>query len=645
MLSRLGIETRLQLAITICVISVIVVTTLGGSGGAPWVFLTYRTLLVAIGILSAIGSRHADTRISPILLACTGLFFALTLVSVLRIPGSHFEGFYLWSKYALFAIAFLNLAAYARHQSARWKILLLVTVLAVDLVHLLPDLILNRDLVKGFSTNNGNYFATYLLIGLAVSIALAVYTLVPEWRAAAACCGAVILFGIIKTSSRGATLAVIAMIIVAGIRARGRIPRQVWLGIGFAGLLVAIVVSPYLIHKFVDRGESDPYNYARKEIWQTALQVIAQQPMLGVGFGQFIHVSKRFALPVQGPVARYMKRAQMAHNEYLQHIGELGFPAALLLFVLIGSLVFISWKRAAAAWPDFRCFHEAALLTAIGVGIHALVDNCWTIPVTASALVVLALGDPLPLRKKDAAHRWSKLEFAFAGTAAAVLYAFFIAIPGTGLYYNDQGHKAYDRDDFATAKRYHLAALAVVPNHPLFLDNLGMVYLQEFSEKRDAKLLEFAKLYFAKAIAANPRAFEPEMHMETVLVRALTGDPARDREINRDIVRTDTDLLAIDPYVPFARKNLAGAYFNLGDFNRAIEEVQKAVEYEPNYVPGYLQMAIWYRDRGNIAASDRETAIGMAIINKYRNFKPTEPYEGVLLGRPEQAIAALTTKP
>src|SRR5262245_4623450 len=99
MLSTLGIESRLQLAITACVLSLIVVTTLGGSGGAPWVYLTYRTLLIAIAILGAIGARRAALRTARIFLTCTVLLFALMLISVLRIQGSHFEGFYLWFKY------------------------------------------------------------------------------------------------------------------------------------------------------------------------------------------------------------------------------------------------------------------------------------------------------------------------------------------------------------------------------------------------------------------------------------------------------------------------------------------------------------------------------------------------------------------
>ena len=215
-------------------------------------------------------------------------------------------------------------------------------------------------------------------------------------------------------------------------------------------------------------------------------------------------------------------------------------------------------------------------------------------------------------------------------------------IPGIGLYYNDRGHKAYDRDDFATAERYHLAAIAAVPNHPLFLDNLGMVYLQQFSEKKESMLLASAREYFQRAIDANPHSIDPHIHMENALVNSLTGEVERDRAVNQEIVRLDTELLEIDPFIPFVRKNLASSYYNLGDFEQAFLELKKAIEYEPNYVPGYLQMANWYRERGDEVAGQVYTATGMTIVNKYRNFKPTEAYEVVLLGRPEQSLVALS---
>jgi O-antigen ligase len=642
MLSRLGIETRLQLAITVCVVLLIVVTTLGGSGGAPWVFFTYRTLLIVIAILGAIGSRNSGLRISRVFLGLTALLLLLMLISVLRIPGSHFEGFYLWYKYAFFACAFVSLANYARYQSARWKAVLLGTVVAMNLAHLLPDLLVKHGQAAGFSRNNPNYFATFLLVGFAASLAAAVFGTVPVWRGIAAGSAGVILFGVVKTWSRGATLAAIVMIVVIAIRARGRIPRQVWLVVGLLAVVTAVISSPYLIGKFLDRGQVDPYNYARTEIWLSSLNVIARSPVLGVGFGQFYHISKRYTLPVEGTVARYLKRAQIAHNEYLQHIAELGIPAALLLFSLLGYLLYLAWKRTNTAWPEYRCFHEAALLTAVGVGTHALVDNCWTIPVTASSLVLLSLADPLPLQKKEASSRWSMRQIAFAGALAVAIYIFSIGIPGLGLYYNDRGHKAYDRDDFANAERFHLASIRIVPNHPVFLDNLGMAYLQKSLETKDPKLLDVARTYFDRAIAASPQSLDPHVHLETVLTRQFSGDPVRDRNLYQEIIQVDTQLLEIDPFIPFARKNLAGAYYNLGQQKRAFEELQTAIDYEPNYVPGYLQMAAWYADHGDMPSNQRYTAAAFSIVNKYRNFKPTQAYEGVLLGRPEASWITLT---
>jgi O-antigen ligase len=564
------------------------------------------------------------------------------LISVWWIQGSHFEGMYLCFRYAFFACTFLSLANYTRYQSARWRGLLLGSVIAVNLGYLLPDLLLQHGQVMGFSNNNANYFATFLLIGLAASMAVAVFGIAPAWRAAAAVSAALILFGIVKTASRGGTLAGVAMVIVIAIRARGRIPRQLWIAVGVLGLLTAVVSSPFLVRKFIDRNNVDPYNYARTQIWLGSLKVVAHSPLAGVGFGQFYHISKRYTEPIDGFAARYLKRAQMAHNEYLQHIAELGIPTALLLFALLGYPIYLAGKRAATAWPEFRAFHEAALLTVVGVGTHALVDNAWTIPVTASAIVVLSLADLLPLQKKEPSQRWSSPRIALVSLVIAAVYIFSTAIPGLALYYNDSGHKAYDRGDFATAERLHLAALKIVPNHPLFLDNLGMVYLQGFTEMKDPKLLYAARHYFEQSIASTPQALDPHIHMETVLMRLLSGDAARDRPVYEDIVRVDSELLEIDPYIPFVRKNLASAYYNLGQRQRAFDELQKAIGYEPNYVPGYLQIAAWYGAQGDTASSQRYTAAAINIVNKYRNFKPTEAYEGLLLARPEASYVTLT---
>ena len=634
MLRKFGIETPLQLAITLCVIGLVVVTTLGGSGGAPAVFFIYRTLLLAITLLCVWGTRKADTEIARWFLALIVVLAGLMWLSVLRIQGSHFEGMYLWYKFVLFASMFLALAHYSRCQSAAWKGLLLGSVVATGAIHLIPDLLTSHERIAGFSRNNADYFATYLLIGVAASLAVVVFGTERKFRIAALVSAALLAFGIAQTDSRAATLATGAMAAVAAVRAGNRIPRRLLLLIGLAGLLVVGVLSPRLITKFMSHGQSDPYNYARPRIWLSTLRIIGEHPILGTGFGQFVHVSKRFAFPMEGQVARYMVRLGMAHSEYLQHAAELGIPAAILLFSLLGYLLYLAWKRAPMAWPDYRCFQEAGLLTAAGVAAHALVDNCWTIPVTASALVILSLSDLLPLRSKTIRRPWGTSELAVAGVLVAAAYVYSIVIPGLGLYYNEAGHQAYERFDFNNAEFYHTRAIAVVPDNPVFLDNLGMAYLDQAFQAKDSRLLAKARSYFDKAIEANPRSLDSHLHMEAALVQSLTGNAGYDSHVYEQLIQNDLQLLEIDPYIPFARKNLADAYFKVGQHDRAFRELQTALNYEPNYVPGYLQFASWYKDLGDLSISRQYTEEAIAIVNKYRDYRPGRPYEGLLLGRP-----------
>ena len=639
MLKKLGIENTLQLAITICVVTLVLITPLGGSGGAPPVFFIYRTALLAITILCAIAYRNAEQRISRMFTGLVSVSLALMLVSMFRIQGSHFEGFYLWYKHAFFICALISLAWYSRYQPARWRGFLLFTVIAGNVVHLIPDLVMNHRPVASFSPMNPNYFGTFLLIGFASSLAVAVFGTDSTWRAAAGAAAALLFFGITQTWSRGATLAAIAVVLVSAIRAHNRIPRRVWILAGVLAVVIILITSPYLVRKFFDRGQSDPYNYVRTEVWINSLPIIAQHPFLGVGFGQYANASKRYAFPVEGQVARYLKRAQMAHSEYLQHVSELGIPAAVLMLSLLLYTVYLAWKRAPTAWPEYRCFQEAAIATAVGLGAHGLVDNCWTIPVTASGIVVIALADILPLEQRVQSRAWPRLQQVFAGLLLGGLYVHSILIPAAGFYYNEMGHQAYDKLDYTNAERFHLAAISVVPDHPQFLDNLGMVYLQQSEDLKKPELLGPARHYFARAIASSPQSIDSHIHMETVLVRSMTGQFDRDLAIYKDIAENDSQLLRIDPFIPFVRKNLADAMYYMGQREQAFQELQKAIDYEPNYVPGYLEMASWYKEMGKTSESDRYTGTAIAIVNKYREFKPREPYEGILLGRPQSSWA------
>jgi tetratricopeptide (TPR) repeat protein len=150
---------------------------------------------------------------------------------------------------------------------------------------------------------------------------------------------------------------------------------------------------------------------------------------------------------------------------------------------------------------------------------------------------------------------------------------------------------------------------------------------------RDSRWLNYAELFFNDASAANPNADQPRHDLEHLLIQRLTGNPERDRQVHLRIIQVDRDILRIDPVNPFIRKNLAEALYNVGDHENAEEELNRAVEFEPNFIPGYLRLEAWCRASGDSARGDAYRKRAIAVAVKYENETPRELYESLLLGR------------
>src|SRR5262249_16805144 len=158
-------------------------------------FFLYRTLLVATTLLCAFASRKRDLAASNLFLRLIGAWVALTLISIARIQGSHFDAFSIFYTHVLFIAACLTLSQFNRDASARWKGVLLALLVAVNVAHLLPDLIRAHRPIAGFSLNNPDYFGTFMLIGLAASLAITVFGTNLLSRAVTGTAAALLFFG------------------------------------------------------------------------------------------------------------------------------------------------------------------------------------------------------------------------------------------------------------------------------------------------------------------------------------------------------------------------------------------------------------------------------------------------------------------
>ncbi|MBI4469251.1 MAG: O-antigen ligase family protein [Acidobacteria bacterium] len=85
--------------------------------------------------------------------------------------------------------------------------------------------------------------------------------------------------------------------------------------------------------------------------WREALELIREQPVFGVGWGNFEPAFARHVLAEPRPVsgaAVTLTALDHLHNEYLETAVETGLPGMLLLILLLGTLVRYGVRRAEA---------------------------------------------------------------------------------------------------------------------------------------------------------------------------------------------------------------------------------------------------------------------------------------------------------
>jgi len=609
------------------------ITPFGSESTAGWAIFVHRTLLFSIAGMCLASLRGRETLDFGV--GIYALIGASLLLMFLAVWGSNrnlFDGFHLWYHHLLFALFFVTIARFSRTQSIRWKSGILASVTLVMVGHLGWSLITEITPLSGPFVNP-NYFGSYLLVGFAISLATATRHPAIRWRIPGTLSAMFLLYGITQTLSRGALVAALG---VMGL-ALYKMNRKLQIAATIALVVLLAGFSPQLVNKFSDIENFDPYNYMRPQIWRSTLSMVGESPLGGLGMKAYEDAASRFPVAAEGTVGRYARQHKMAHSEYLHYAAEIGIPATLL-FVSLLAYFFLAMARARARPPANEAFlREAGFLAAAGIGAHALVDNNFSVPVVAAVLTVVALA-PLPLPRYTRIRFPRSLEGKTA--VALVLLALFThstVVPTLAAYFNESGQRAFQDERFDAAERAHRRAVAVAPDHPLLLTNLGTMYLARFSRTGDPHWLDAADAFFSRAVTLNPDFIVAWRQRHAVLTRKLnTTSGLRSSEAISRLIENSRDILKVDPISVFVRRNLAEALYSSGKHDEAIRELSQAIELEPNFVPAARRLAEWYEEAGDIARGDALREEANRIVAQFQNADEMNGYELDLLGRGEQ---------
>ncbi|MBZ4415955.1 spore coat polysaccharide polymerase ExoJ [Myxococcus sp. RHSTA-1-4] len=192
------------------------------------------------------------------------------------------------------------------------------------------------DLVEGFRARWVGVYAdpNHMAMNLGLVVPLAVAFLARKgsawvWRLACLGAAGLAVAAIVLSHSRGGFIGLSVAMGLWAIREKRRIQAVVVGSLFVLGLLVFAPQSFWERNETVADFQEDASAMGRVYAWQVASRISLDRPLLGVGAGSF-----RYAWPLYAPPEA--RRAYVAHNIFLDVIGELGWVGLAFFLVFAG---------------------------------------------------------------------------------------------------------------------------------------------------------------------------------------------------------------------------------------------------------------------------------------------------------------------
>ena len=479
---------------------------------------------------------------------------------------------------------------------------------------------------------NANFFASYEMAVFAVAFGLLCYRRPTEglhwetpllWLTA----GAVAL-AFVLAQSRGALLAFVAAVACVGLYRFGK----PFLAVIMLALIAGAIVQNPLQQRVLTVGAQDPYAYTRLAIWQNSLERIIDHPW-GVGLGLYKYTSFQYRFPVESAIARYGKRAESAHNEYLQLAVELG---VLGLVLFLAGVALLGWEIRETLRLPLEPWERGLVIGLsggiLGILVHSGVDAVFHEP----ALVLLAIlfaGMILVvkrLRQPQGPSVWT-MPFPYHPVRAvsigvvAVLCALLIVQPAAAWYAFDKGagEAAVGRED--QAFDWFQRATLIAPGTTAYHDALALAEVRLFQQSGDPRWLLRAIDELTMGLELNPLdgRFAHRLGTLHVLLADRVGPGLQQEDLWRQAAAYFEQAMRLDPYSPFNYHELGKIRRAQGHKEEALALFRRAISYEPNFLPARAQLAELSQQIGHreVAAAEYEQIV--KVKERYRGWNLT----------------------
>jgi O-antigen ligase len=555
-----------------------------------WLDLVAHLLALAIVALVVVAARRWRLRPLVLIWLPFGLIFGLSAWRAPYAYAAGLAGFELATGLALgLALAALLSGSAGETWRRRLGSLAILAGLPAALAACLQATLGDGRGAAGFINPNhlGAFLAALLPLALAGGLRREGWS---RWTAILA--AAVLGAGVLATGSRGALLAVVLVGMLALVQAarRSAMSRR---GLAFAVTILigfALASGASLWGRFADG--NDIYRFDRLRIWPQAVAMASQEPLLGIGPGQFVHEARAHNFPRDDGVVRFGRSFSTPHSHLLLALAETGVLGLLALGLAVAGTVAAGrrgWDGKRGATSGVA--HAAALGLAV-LAVVSLFDEPLAHPPALLAAGVLA-GLALPPIVVQGARR--------PGLARATSLAVVVTFAAGG--------------GLLPAMAHHHAITAAVTPDPVrrvaLLEraaslNPGQAF---YPGEEAALLLSYARrpldlVSYARIRAVADRAVElaPEEPSFRVtrarLERRACLELLRDRPACSRAVRDYREAARAAPKDPRVLRESAAFRLLLDQPEESVALLRRAVELEPGYIRAWSDLVVTLGERG-----------------------------------------------
>ncbi len=243
--------------------------------------------------------------------------------------------------------------------------------------------------------DNPNNLGAFLVLALFPIIMLVIYEKNKIKKSIYSLISVLIIINIVLTGSRNAIIGVALGAVILAIVFS-------WKLIFIIGPVAVIsLFIPKISHRILDIANSSQ-NASRIYLWKTALKMIKEHPILGVGNGNYVSLYDTYVKKY--PELKYpWFTHRPSHNSYLKVTSELGILGIIsFVCMLIFSLLRVKQVAANAKDKFYRYFCTGILASMAGFYFMNISDNLFFVPkTTAYFWILLAISQAIAIRENS----------------------------------------------------------------------------------------------------------------------------------------------------------------------------------------------------------------------------------------------------